>query len=103
MDNNHKKLLDIEYDECNIHGICSISPAFSAIKSAVFAYLQELAFYITKIWTFGARNNALKCNFINIFSVLITNSEANETNINNLFLKILANFHFSAPNLLPKL
>lgn len=91
MNDNYKKKLDVEYDECNIQGICSISPALSAIKSAIFAYLQEFAFYLTKIRTFGAQNEAIRDNFIDIFSILITNCEYNEATINTMFLSVQDN------------
>lgn len=88
MDEN-KKILDIEYDECNIHGICSISPALSAIKSAIFAYLQEFAFYLTKIRTFGIRNDSIRQNFIDIFSILITNAEYSDPVVISVFKNII--------------
>lgn len=86
-----KKILETQYDECNISGICSISPSFAAIKAAIFACLQELAFYIKKARSFGARNPKIQNDFIDIFAVLITNSEYSDAVLKNLILTIQAN------------
>lgn len=78
--NNPKfiKYLETQYDECTLKGICSISPTMSAVKAALFGYLEELAFYIKKIRTMKAGNQEIKSNFLDIFSVLITNIEYTE-------------------------
>lgn len=73
-----------DYDECSVNGICSMSPTMAAMKSAILAYLQELAFYILRIRGLGARNNKIKNDFIEIFSVLISNSEYSEENLQQL-------------------
>lgn len=74
----------IECDECSIKGICSLSPIAAAMKSVIFAFLQELAFYILKIRAFGGRNEQIKNNFIETFSILISNSEYTQENLNGI-------------------
>jgi hydroxylamine reductase len=78
------KLLETEYDECNINGICSISPTLAAIKSAILEFLTEHAFYIREIHSFNAKNNEIKNDFIETFSILITNSEYNEETLHKI-------------------
>lgn len=73
-----------ECDECSIKGICSLSPVAAAMKSVIFAFLQELAFYILKIRAFGGRNEQIKNNFIEIFSILISNSEYTQESLNSI-------------------
>jgi len=91
-----------ENDECNIHGICSISPTASAIKSAIFAHLQELAFYVLKVRDFGARNNQIKNSFIEIFSTLIPNYEYTQENLNHI-LPTLQGFIVDVKNMYKQL
>lgn len=95
MNNNPKnsKSFETEYDECNIHGICSISPVLSAIKATIFAYLREMAFYITKVRAFGAHSEKIKNDFIDFFSILITNSEYSEEVLYNAVSKMQADLH----------
>lgn len=92
MTENYKnvKLLETEYDECNIRGVCSISPTFSAVKSLVFGYLQELSFYIIKIRSLGGRNILIKNKFLEIFAILIINNEIKEEDLIN-FIKEIKN------------
>lgn len=89
MNNNFKpqKHTEIEYDECRSHGICSISPALVAVKALVFAYLQEMAFYIKKIRALGAHNENIKNNFIDYFSILAKNSDYGDL----VFHKVICN------------
>lgn len=77
-----------ECDECSIKGICSLSPVAAAMKSVIFAFLQELAFYIIKVRMFGGRNEHIKNNFIEIFSILISNSEYTEDGLNSIINNI---------------
>lgn len=79
-DFNHKS--KIESDECSIKGICSLSPIVAAMKSVIFAFLQELAFYISKITAYGGKNEQIKNNFIETFSILISNSEYSQESLN---------------------
>lgn len=79
------KYLEAQYDECALKGICSISPTMSAVKSALFAYLEELAFYIKNIHAMKVRNKEIKNAFLDIFSVLITNIEYTE----DVLLKVI--------------
>lgn len=78
---NHQLNAKNEYDECTLHGICSISPTASAVKATTLGLLQELAFYIVKARDLGARNNRIKSGFIEIFSTLIPTSEYSQKNI----------------------
>lgn len=82
-----------EYNECNISGICSISPILSAIKAAIFAYLQEFAFYISEVRALEARNAKIKNAFIETFSMLISNSEYSEDSLLNIFSKLQDNIN----------
>lgn len=89
MDNNYNCKNKFECDECSIKGICSLSPVAAAMKAVIFAFLQELAFYILKIRAFGGRNEQIKNNFIEIFSILISNSEYTKESLNNIVDNIL--------------
>lgn len=88
--NNHKtlKYLEAQYDECTIKGICSISPTMSLVKAAFFAYLEELSFYLKKIKTMNIQNKEIKNHFIDIFSVLITNTEYSDDVLHKVILTI---------------
>ncbi|MDD3435750.1 MAG: hypothetical protein PHC64_01210 [Candidatus Gastranaerophilales bacterium] len=89
MYNNHlTKNKDINYDECGIKGICSISPTLVAMKALIFAYLQELAFYILKLHSFGARNKEIKNKFIETFSILTANSEYSEESFQEVIIEL---------------
>lgn len=77
-----------ECDECSIKGICSLSPVAAAMKSVIFAFLQELAFYILRIRTFGGRNDQIRNNFIETFSILISNSEYTQECLNSIINNI---------------
>lgn len=81
-DFNHKS--KFESDECSIKGICSLSPVVAAMKSVIFAFLQELAFYISKITAYGGKNEQIKNNFIETFSILISNSEYSQESLNTI-------------------
>lgn len=85
--------LETGHDECSIHGICSISPTLAALKGAIFAYLQELAFYIARVHELGAHNNKIKNDFIDYFSVLIINSEYSEEVLHKVVVNIHNNLH----------
>lgn len=82
-----------ECDECSIKGICSLSPIAAAMKSVIFAFLQELAFYILRIRTFGGRNNQIRSNFIETFSILISNSEYTQECLNSIINNIFETLH----------
>lgn len=91
--NNDKKYLESGYDECNIHGICSISPTLFAIKGAVFAYLKEMAFYIIELHKLGATNEQIKNDFIDFFSILISNSEYTEESLHKNITQLQKDLH----------
>lgn len=76
----------VEYNECIIKGICSVSPTLSAIQGLMFTYLQEMAFYILKLYDLGARNESIKDNFLNFFSIIMTKSEYNFENLKEVIL-----------------
>lgn len=79
---NYKSDPEDVYDECIVSGICSISPTTSAVKSLIFAYLQELAFYIRQLTGLGINNEQAKNGFIEMFSTLIPNSDYSNEDIN---------------------
>lgn len=77
------KIHEQEYDECNLRGICSISPVLSAMKSVIFGSLRELAFYTIRLHSLGICNVKIKNHFIETFSALISNSEYSEESFHN--------------------
>lgn len=85
MTNHFKniKFLETDYDECNIKGVCSISPTLSAIKSAILAVLIELSFYIIRLNELGEKSPALKNYFVDVFSILITITDYREEDLSN--------------------
>lgn len=78
-----------ECDDCSIKGICSLSPVAAAMKSVIFAFLQELAFYIIRVRAFGGRNEKIKKSFIETFSFLISNSEYAQESLNTVINDVL--------------
>lgn len=76
MQNDKHQKTDEEI--CILTGTCSISPFLSSIHTVILVYLEELAFYLVELKTFGTTNEAIKENVIQIFSELITNIEYNQ-------------------------
>ncbi len=90
MNNNFKNIkpLGNDYDECSIKGICSINPIISSIKTVIYAYLQELSYYIIELDSFDKKNNIINNFFIEVFSVLIANNEYKEDDLLHLIINI---------------
>lgn len=70
--NNHHKT---EEETCMLTGTCAISPFLSSMHAVILVYLEELAFYLVELKNFGATNEQIKEDVIQIFSELITDIE----------------------------
>lgn len=77
-----------EYDECLIHGICSISPALSYMQEITLVYLESLSFYLFELAKIGLFNEKIKNNIIEVFSGLATNIEYNEESLKSFIIKL---------------
>lgn len=80
-----------EYDECIIHGICSINPALSHMQGVILVYLETLAFYLLELADLGLFNEKIKNDVIEIFSGLTANVQYNQENLDELILKLYEN------------
>lgn len=80
MQNDKHQKTDEE--TCILTGTCSISPFLSSIHTIILVYLEELAFYLVELKTFGTTNETIKENVIQIFSEVITNIEYNQEKLN---------------------
>lgn len=80
-----------EYDECIIHGICSINPALTNMQDVVLVYMEILAYYLLELADLGLFNEKIKNDVIEIFSGLTTNVQYNQENINELISKLYEN------------
>lgn len=78
--NEHQKT---EEETCILTGTCSISPTLSSIHAVILVYLEELAFYLVELQTFGTTNQEIKEDIIQIFSEIITNIEYNQKKLNH--------------------
>lgn len=77
-----------EYDECAIHGICSMSSALSSMQEIILIYLETLAFYLLELENLGLSNQNIRKDVIDVFSALTTNVEYSQESLNNLLSKI---------------
>lgn len=75
MPNNFHQINQHEQEECISRGICSISPALSALHEVITLYLRDLAFYLLRLKEIGAKNSKIKEHFIDILSGMIVNVE----------------------------
>lgn len=80
MENNkHHKT---EEETCMLTGTCAISPFLSSMHAVILVYLEELAFYLVELKNFGATNEQIKEDVIQIFSELITDIEYSQERLN---------------------
>lgn len=77
-----------EYDECAIHGICSISSALSSMQEIILIYLETLAFYLLELENLGLSNKNIRRDVIDVFSALTTNVEYSQDSLNSVLSKI---------------
>lgn len=89
MDHTQKNIT--EYDECKIHGICSISSALSHMQEATLIYLETLAFYILEIEELGLHNEKIRNDIIDVFSWLTANIESNQKKFYELISTLYEN------------
>lgn len=89
MDYNHTNKK--EYDECAIHGICSISASLSSMQEVILVYLETLAFYILEVAKLGLYNSKIRRNILEVFSGLTTNVEYSQETINSIISTLYEN------------
>lgn len=80
-----------EYDECIIHGICSINPALSNMQDVILVYMEIMAYYLLELADLGFFNEKIKNDVIEIFSGLTLNVQYNQENLNELISKLYEN------------
>lgn len=85
---DHNQTNKTEYDECAIHGVCSISSTLSSMQEIILIYLQTLAFYLLELENLGLSNENIRRDVIDVFSALTTNVEYSQESLNNLLSKI---------------
>ncbi len=47
-------------NECTSRGVCSISPAISALEDLLLLFLEHAAYYILNLESLGAKNEKIK-------------------------------------------
>ena len=80
----------LDTNECTSRGVCSSSPAISALEDLLITFLCQTAYYILKLEDHGASNNKIKYEIVNTLSGLVSVNEFNEK---QLFL-IVRNGYF---------
>lgn len=93
MDHNYKQIdqtNNIESHECVAKGICSNVPALSFMHEVIIAYLQDLAFYLTRLKKLGITNEQIKETVIDIISSIIVNTYYGESIFNKIIVRIYA-------------
>lgn len=81
MQNNKHQKTDEE--TCILTHTCAISPFLSSIHSFILVYLEELAFYLVELKTFGITNETIKEDLIQVFSELITDIEYSQERLDS--------------------
>ncbi|MGN0030337.1 MAG: hypothetical protein ACI37Q_00105 [Candidatus Gastranaerophilaceae bacterium] len=71
-------------NECTSRGVCSISPAISALEELLLLFLEHAAYYILNLEFLGAKNEKIKYKIINTLSSLISVNEFTEKELYNL-------------------
>lgn len=89
MDHNIRN--KTEYDECIIHGICSINPALSNMQDVILVYLEILSYYLLELADLGLFNEKIKNEVIEIFSGLTLNVQYDQKSLNDLISKLYEN------------
>lgn len=85
---DHNQANKTEYDECAIHGICSINPALAFMQEVILIYLETLAFYLLEVEALGLCNKNIRKDVIDVFSGLTANVEYNQEHLNSLISKL---------------
>ena len=71
-------------NECTSRGVCSISPAISALEDLLLLFLEHAAYYILNLESLGAKNEKIKYKIINTLASLISVNEFTEKELYNL-------------------
>lgn len=77
-----------ETDECLSKGICSVNPTLSSIHEIILVYLKGLSFYLLQLKELGITNEDIKDTIIYAIFTIITNSEYNQEQFQNIISKL---------------
>jgi hydroxylamine reductase len=87
----HSQSNETEYNECIVHGICSISPSLSYIQEIILIYLETLAFYLFEMEMLGLSNKKIRQDVMDVFSALTANVEYNQDSLDDLISTLYEN------------
>lgn len=80
-----------ENNECLTKGICSVNPALSSLHEIILLYLKGLSFYLLKLKELEITKEDLKDIIIYSIFTIITNSEYNQQQFQNIIIKLYDN------------
>lgn len=73
---NYKKNIDI--NECTSRGFCSVSPTIVSLEELAISFLRQISYYLLKLEDFGANNEKIRLEILNVLASLVLVNEFSE-------------------------
>ena len=86
MKNENNFNFNSEINSCTSRGVCSLSPNIVALQEVVLFFIKESAHYLLELDKFGASNNKINLDIINILSSLVSINEYGEKQLYEVIL-----------------
>lgn len=75
-----------DIDECTSRGSCSVSPTIASLEVLSMKFLKHLAYYLLKLEDFGANNEKIKIEVLNILASLVSVNEFNDVQLHSIIM-----------------